>query len=66
MTDWGAYSAADFDAKRADRRALKAAKQAAETGQTGLFFLPTPEREAQVKPGSEELDGQDDLFGDLR
>lgn len=61
MTAWDAYSAADFDAKRADRRALRAAREAAETGQAGLFFVATPERETAA-PERAELPGQDDLF----
>ena len=61
MTAWDAYSPADFDAKRAARGALKRAREAAETGQAGLFFVPTPEREAS-KNTAPELDGQEDLW----
>ena len=64
MADWGVFSAADFDAKRADKRAARAAKAAAETGQSGLFFVPTPERETNPPQAAEQLPGQDDLFSE--
>ena len=61
--NWGEFSPADFDARQADKRALRAAKTAAEAGQAGLFFVATPERErAQQQPA--EMDGQTDLFSE--
>lgn len=63
MTTWDAFSPADFDAGKADKRAPRAARAAAETGQAGLFFLPTPERETSTNTAP-ELDGQEDLFRD--
>lgn len=63
MTAWDAYSAADFDASRADKRAARQAREAAEAGQAGLFFVATPEREAKVSE-REELAGQEAMFGD--
>jgi hypothetical protein len=62
MTDWTAFSRADFDARKADKRALRQARQAAETGQAGLFFVATPERETK-RTETEQLDGQCAMFG---
>ena len=64
MTAWQDFSPADYDARKADKRALRQARQATETGQTGLFFVATPERETAPKPAAEQLDGQSDLFSD--
>ena len=63
MTAWDAYSRADFDATKADKRAARQARQAAETGQDGLFFVATPEREPKPAPVAEQLPGQSDLWG---
>ena len=64
MTAWHEFSPADFDARKADRRALRQARQAAETGQAGLFFVATPERETRPAEQPEQLPGQTDLFSD--
>ena len=47
MTDWNAFSPADFDASKADKRAARQARAAADAGQAGLFFVATPERPAK-------------------
>ena len=64
MTAWQAFSAADFDARQADKRAARQAREAAEAGQAGLFFVATPQREAKRAAVAEQLPGQDDLFSD--
>lgn len=64
MTAWTGLGAADFDARLADKRAVKRAAEDAAAGQAGLFFLPTPEREAKPAPGREEMPGQAAMFGD--
>lgn len=64
MTDWRAFSPADFDARKADRRALRQARQAADTGQAGLFFVATPERETKPPAMPEQLPGQAAMFED--
>ena len=64
MTDWGAFSAADFDTRRAPKRAAKRAAEAAEAGQVGLFFVATPTVPAKSAPVREEMPGQADLFAD--
>lgn len=64
MTDWAAFSAADFDARQADKRAARAARQAAESGQAGLFFVPTPSRQAKRAAVAEQLPGQEPMFGE--
>lgn len=64
MTDWSAFSPADFDARRADKRAARAARAAAETGQAGLFFVATPTRPATSAAEPERLPGEVALFGD--
>ena len=64
MTAWQDFSPADFDARKADRRALRQARQAAETGQAGLFFVATPERETKSAPAPEQLPGQASMFGE--
>jgi hypothetical protein len=64
VTAWHEFSPADFDARKADRRALRQARQAAETGQAGLFFVATPEREAKRTEQPEQLPGQLGMFSD--
>ena len=64
MTAWHEFSPADFDARKADRRALRQARQAAETGQAGLFFVATPERETKRTEQPEQLPGQAAMFGE--
>ena len=64
MTDWSAFSPADFDATRAPRGAAKRAAEAAEAGQAGLFFTPTPTRPAKNAAKTEPLPGEVALFGD--
>ena len=64
MTDWAAFSAADFDARRAPHGAAKRAAEAAEAGQAGLFFVATPTVPAKSAPVREELPGQAGLFAD--
>lgn len=64
MTAWGEFSPADFDAKRADKRAAQQAKRDAKAGQSALIFIPTPERETKAAAAPEQLPGQDDLFSD--
>ena len=64
MTDWLQLGPADFDAARADRRALRQARRDAEQGQAGLFHVNTPAREVRAAPAPAELDGQSDLFSE--
>lgn len=64
MTAWQDFSPADFDARKADRRALRQARQAADTGQAGLFYVATPERETKRAALPEQLPGQAAMFGD--
>ena len=64
MTDWQAFSRADFDARLADKRAARQARQAAESGQAGLFFVATPERDRKAPATPEQLPGQADMFSD--
>ena len=64
MTAWQDFSRADFDARLADKRAARAAREAAAAGQAGLFFVATPEREAKRAPVTDQLPGQADMFGD--
>lgn len=58
MTAWGAFSAADFDARKADRQA----RQAADSGQAPLFVGATPTRATKQAATPEQLPGQDELF----
>ena len=62
MTDWSAFSPADFDATRAPRGAARRAAEAAEAGQAGLFFAPTPTRPAKTAAKTEPLPGEVALF----
>ena len=64
MTAWHEFSPADFDARKADKRAARQAREAAGSGQSGLFFVPTPERETRPAATAEQLDGQSELFTD--
>lgn len=64
MTAWQEFSRADFDARLAGKKAARAARQAAESGQAGLFFVATPEREHKPAPAAEQLPGQAAMFGD--
>jgi hypothetical protein len=66
MTAWQEFSRADFDARLADKRAARAAKEAAAAGQTGLFFVATPERDRKAPATAEQLDGQESMFSDER
>ena len=63
MANWSQFSEADFDSRRAPRRALNRAAADAAAGQDGLFFVPTPTQPAKSAPAPEQLDGQGDLFG---
>lgn len=62
---WLELGAADFDASKADKRAVRQAKRDAEQGQAGLFHVNTPARDTAPAPAREELPGQDDLFGEV-
>lgn len=64
MPAWTELGPADFDARKADKRALRQAKRDAETGQAGLFHVNTPAREMRAAPVPAELDGQSDLFAE--
>ena len=64
MTAWQEFSRADFDARLADKRAARAAREAAASGQAGLFFVATPERETGRATETGQLPGQSDLFSD--
>jgi hypothetical protein len=64
MTAWQDYGAADFDARQADKKAARQARQDAEAGQAGLFFVATPARETKPAQVAEQLPGQDDLFSE--
>lgn len=61
---WLTLGAADFDASKADRRALRQARRDAEQGQAGLFHVNTPAREVRAVPVPDQLDGQTDLFSE--
>ena len=65
MTAWQDFSRADFDARLADKRAARAAREAAAAGQAGLFYVATPERDRKAPATPEQLDGQASMFGDL-
>jgi hypothetical protein len=62
VTAWHEFSPADFDARKADKRAARAAREAAAAGQAGLFFVATPERETKQQQ-AEQLPGQGAMFG---
>ena len=64
MANWSQFSEADFDSRRAPRRALNRAAADAAAGQDGLFFVATPVQAAKAAPEPEQLPGQADLFGD--
>lgn len=64
MTAWTEYSEADFDARRAPRKAARRAAEAAEAGQGALFFAPMPVAPVKSAPAAEpELPGQEAMFG---
>ncbi len=63
MTNWNEYSAADFDARKAPRGAVRRTQQAAAAGQAGLFFVATPTLPATAAAAPAQMDGQGDLFG---
>jgi hypothetical protein len=63
VTAWEEFSRADFDARLADKRAARAAREAAAAGQTGLFYVATPERETRPAAEAEQLPGQGAMFG---
>jgi hypothetical protein len=63
MTAWQDFSRADFDARLADKKAARAAREAAAAGQAGLFYVATPERERKTTAQAEQLDGQGAMFG---
>lgn len=64
MPNWTELGPADFDARKADKRALRLARRDAEQGQAGLFHVNTPARETRAAPAPEQLPGQSDLFAD--
>ena len=64
MTAWQDFSRADFDARLADKRAARAAREAAAAGQAGLFYVATPERNRPAPAQTEQLEGQTELFSD--
>lgn len=61
---WLALGPADFDAHKADKRAVRQARRDAEQGQAGLFHVNTPARETAPAPARDELPGQFDLFSE--
>jgi hypothetical protein len=63
MAAWQEFSRADFDARLADKRAARAAREAAAAGQAGLFYVATPERERNTAAETEQLPGQGAMFG---